>query len=164
MPGVAVMEFDKREKKLKFTSSLLIVAVSAAVGGGIFSAIIFKIQTPVSAQQDPFLSQRINRIEQQLSSIETRMIRLESASRISPAITPRGNETSDAETRLLRSQIELLQTRLAAIECGLLKLDERTLTPSAREARKKSAASFDDRASQRCRLTPNSPLQFLARP
>lgn len=158
------MEFGSQQRKLKFTSSLLIVVVSASIIGGIFSAITLKIETPVSAQQDPFLSQRINRMEQQLSSIETRMIRVESASRISPTITPQASETSGAEIRLLRSQIELLQTRLAAVECGLLKLDERTLSPAARDARKKSAVSFDDRASEHCRLTPNAPLQLLARP
>jgi len=157
------MGFNKREKDRIFASPLLVAAVIAAVVGVIFSAINFRIETPVSAQQDVFLSQRINRIEQQLSSIETRMIRLESASRISPAITPRGNETSDAETRLLRSQIELLQTRLAAIECGLLRLDERTLSPTVRETRKQSAFS-DDRASERCRLTPDAPLQLAVRP
>lgn len=89
------------------------------------------------------------------------MIRLESESRISPAITPRGNETSDAQISLLRSQLETLRIRLAVVECGLLKLDERTLSSGARQTRKKAAASD---ASERCRINANAPLQIFAQP
>jgi hypothetical protein len=67
---------------------------------------------------------------------------------------------SETEIRLLRAQIETLQLRVAEAECGLLRLDERTLSNPVRRALKKSGIGKNDI----CRQTPNTPLELSARP
>ena len=110
----------------------------------------------VLAQQDPFLNNRINQIERQFNSIETRISRLEQQSRF-PSVTPQTSLNRDAEFNQMRSQVESLQLRIDAFECGLVKLDERTLTTTARQARRKANPNETDR----CRLDSNVPLQFI---
>ncbi len=87
---------------------------------------------------------RINRVEQQ--------------SRF-PVTTPDLSVGRDTELRLLRSQVETLQSRIAETECGLAKIDERTLSNTARQQRKSGAEKNDI-----CRQTPNTPIQLTARP
>lgn len=115
--------------------------------------------TTVYAQQDPFLSQRLNRIEQRFSTIETKIIQLENQARF-PSASPDLTGIRDTELQLLRSQINTLQLRISEIECGVVRLDERTLSPAAKANRKASGISDSDL----CRQTPNVPLQLSARP
>lgn len=136
-----------------YVFALLIVAA------GISFVLNGKETTKVIAQQDPFLNQRINRIEQQFSSIETRISRIEQQSRFTD-ITPRTSLNRDTEINLMRSQIQALQLRIAEIECGLVKVDERTLSTAARQSRRKVALNEHDR----CRLNPNVPLELSSRP
>jgi chaperonin cofactor prefoldin len=110
----------------------------------------------VLAQQDPFLNNRINQIERQFNSIETRISRLEQQSRF-PGVAPQTSLNRDAEFNQMRSQVESLQFRIDALECGLVKLDERTLTTTAKQARRKANPNETDR----CRLDSNIPLQFI---
>ncbi len=110
----------------------------------------------VLAQQDPFLNNRINQIERQFNSIETRISRLEQQSRF-PSVAPQTSLNRDAEFNQMRSQVESLQLRIDAFECGLVKLDERTLTTTARQTRRKANLNETDR----CRLDFNVPLQFI---
>lgn len=117
------------------------------------------LMTTAYAQQDPFLSQRLNRIEQRFTSIESRLIQLEQQSRF-PAAASDLTGVRDTELRLLRSQFDTLQLRIAETECGLVRLDERTLAPAARTNRKNSGTGENDL----CRQTPNVPLQLSARP
>lgn len=153
------MKSNKREKLSRIILySFILTAILLIFYGGGFLGISEKIPTTVSAQQDPFLSQRLNQIEQKLNSLESRMYRLEQDSRF-PTVTPRTNENNDIEVRLLRSQVEILEQRLREIECGVIKLDERTLPPAARQAQKNSV----DR-SNLCRLKPNEPIQMIVRP
>lgn len=137
----------------------LYVFALLSVAAGIFFVLNEKGTTTVLAQQDPFLNQRINRIEQQFSSIETRINRIEQQSRF-PDITPRTTLNRDTEINLMRSQIEALQIRIAEIECGLVRLDERTLSTSARQIKRKAIPNETDR----CRLNSNVPLEIPARP
>jgi chaperonin cofactor prefoldin len=110
----------------------------------------------VLAQQDPFLNNRINQLERQFNSIETRISRLEQQSRF-PGVAPPKLLNYDAELNQMRSHVETLQLRIDALECGLVKLDERTLTTTAKQARRKSNSNETDR----CRLDSNVPLQFI---
>lgn len=145
----------KRRKILQ-----LLTYIFAVIGiGSVIYSLIFSagLTRNVSAQQDLFLSQRLTQIESRFNTIETRLNRLESDSRLR-AVTPRTTENNDSEIRLLRTQLETLQLRLATIECGLVKLDERTLTKAARQSRKGSASELD-----RCRLNPEAPLQIIGR-
>ena len=131
-----------------------------AVGYIGISAVSSKwLSTTAYAQQDPFLSQRLNRIEQRFTTIESRLIQLEQQSRYS-ATTSDSSSSRETEIRLLRSQIDTLQLRIAEAECGLIRLDERTLSNTARQGQRKSGTSKSDI----CRLTPNVPLQLSARP
>ena len=155
------MRIKNQETFLKFRFYLFVVSIiAAAIFSGIFLLFSNKI-TPIShAQQDPFLAQRLNQLEQRFTTIETRLNRLESESRI-PSIAPRTTENNDLELQLLRSQIESLQLQLTQVECALLKLDERTLPTAVRQARKKVDAG---RTIERCRQNPNELIQLPIQP
>lgn len=107
-------------------------------------------------QQDVIrLDNRITQLEQRLFSIETSLRTLEQQSRITSA-TARGIRPEDVA--LLRSEIQILQRRLADDECALAKLDERTLPPAVREARRKSGTANDP-----CRVNVDTPLRLPER-
>jgi hypothetical protein len=57
-------------------------------------------------------------------------------------------------------EIQTLQLRVNEIECGLVKLDERTTTSAVRETRRSDGA----RTADPCRLNPATPLRLLTRP
>ena len=107
-------------------------SVLAIAGGAILVYTGFAYMTgsnmqKVEAQSDIFLSRRIDQVEQRFYSLESRLNRIEMESRQPSigAVRPAGN---DVELQYLRTQIDSLRTRLGEAECGLLKLDERTLT------------------------------------
>jgi hypothetical protein len=109
-------------------------------------------------QQDVIrLETRINQLEQRLYSIETSIRTLEQQSRIAGA-TSRGGSVSPEELALLRSQVQALQLRLREDECGLAKLDERTLSSALRDARRKSGVASDP-----CRANVEAPLRLPER-
>jgi len=112
------------------------------------------------AQDNTMLERRINQLEQRFYTIETSITRLEQQASLSsrPSITQPA--ASDTEVTLLRSEVEALQRRLSETECGLAKLDERTLAPATRDARKRSGVSSTDP----CRLNPETPLRLSTRP
>jgi predicted RNase H-like nuclease (RuvC/YqgF family) len=104
------------------------------------------------------LDRRITSVEQRLYSIESSISRLQQSalserSRVSQPI-PR-----DQEIDLVRSDIQRLQLRLNEIECGLLKLDERTAV-SVRDNLKSPGPKTGDP----CRLNPATPLRLSTRP
>ena len=110
--------------------------------------------------QDTFnLERRISVIEQRLNSVELTINRLEQQTRVQSAAPQSSATLRDTQIELLRSEVELLQRRLAEDECGLVRIDERTLAPQAREARRKDAANRDDP----CRLNPDAPLRLSSR-
>ena len=104
-------------------------------------------------QQDVIrLETRLNQLEQRLYGIETSIRTLEQQSRLAGS---RGGGASAQDLALLQSQIQALQLRLAEDECGLARLDERTLSPAMRNARRQSAARPDP-----CRTNVESPLRL----
>ena len=125
-----------------------------------FYNVLSGVSTPVQAQQDPFLTQRLNQIEQRFNSFETRITRLEQELRYTGIMrgTPANNDNT--EIRLLNSQMEIMQRRIGEIECALLKLDERTLTDAARQGRRKTGGDL----SEACRRNSNVPLQLSVFP
>lgn len=111
-----------------------------------------------SAQDTVYLDRRISMLETRLSSIESGMRSLQQQAMISErstAIQP----TRDPEVTLLRSEVEILNSRLRELECALVRLDERTLSPAAREARRRTATQ----ASDPCRVNPDMPIQLSPR-
>ncbi|MDQ4120494.1 MAG: hypothetical protein M3209_03505 [Acidobacteriota bacterium] len=140
------------------------IIVSALLIGAIFffggKLLVSNDNLTTTAQaQDLLLERRVSQLEQRFISIDSRIRQIEQNSRLQ-SITPRTPIENNAEISLLRSQIELLQRRLAEVECGLAGVDERTLSASAREAQRKPGSSTTDP----CRLNSNAPVQLSARP
>ena len=126
---------------------------------GVLLCIAIGIMTTVSrgknssASQDPAsLDRRISLLEQRLYTIESNINRLQQyATTQRPPVT--APSTSDRDVIQLREEIQRLSLRLGEVECGVLKLDERTArTP-------KSSKSADP-----CRQNPDAPLRLPTRP
>ena len=117
------------------------------------------VSRPVEAQSDMYLSRRIDLIEQRFYSLESRLNRVEQ-----DAVTRRSSpgsqigDTRGQDISLLQNEISGLRLRLGEVECGLLKIDERTLTAARRMAGKTAGTS------DRCRQDWGSPVQLSARP
>jgi hypothetical protein len=134
---------------------LLVVAVVAL---GAKSAARAGEPSPVAAAQDVIgLERRLSMLEQRFSTVELSINRLEQQSRLAGINPGPGANRNDAELLVLRSEVEALRRRLAEDECGLIRVDERTLTQAAREARRKSGA--DDP----CRLDADAALRLSSR-
>jgi len=101
------------------------------------------------------LESRINQLEQRLYTIETNVRTLEQQSRAG-MVTSRSVAPEDLAA--LRAELETLELRLADDECGIAKLDERTLTPAARTARARSGARTEP-----CRLNSDTPVRLPER-
>jgi hypothetical protein len=98
------------------------------------------------------LEARINQLEQRLYTIETSVRSVEQRSQVASG---RGTVSAD-DLNLLRSEIQALQVRLAEDECGLAKLDERTLSPAMREARRKAGGG----GNEACRRGSDTPVRL----
>jgi hypothetical protein len=109
------------------------------------------------AQDVSSLDRRISSLEQRLYSIETSINRLQQSA-MSERTQAVRSSARDPELSLLRGEIQTLQLRVNEIECGLIKLDERTTASDVRQARR-SAAATDP-----CRLNPATPLRLSTRP
>ena len=111
-------------------------------------------RTAPAPEQDVIrLESRLNQLEQRLYSIETNLRTLEQQSRIAGA-TQRG--VSPDDVALLRAQLQTLQLRLTDDECGLAKLDERTLSAAMREQRRDAGIGNGDP----CRQNAQTPLRL----
>jgi len=110
------------------------------------------------AQDVRSLDRRISLIELRLNSIESSVSRLQQSALSQRAPVSQPN-VRDQEINPIREDIHSLQLRLGEIECGLLKLDERT-TISVTDNRKSAAAKIADP----CRLNPFTPLRLSTRP
>ena len=107
------------------------------------------------AQDAVYLDRRISTVEMRLSTIESSLRSIEQQAMSSQRMT-QGPPNRDPETSLLRSEVEMLKIRLRELECGLVHLDERTLSATAREARKRTIGQSTDP----CRLSPEAPVQL----
>jgi hypothetical protein len=108
-----------------------------------------------SPSQDTIrIQNRLTQLEQRIYSIETSLRGLEQQSRL--AGVNAGRTTRDPEVNLLRTELDTLRRRLAEVECGLARVDERTLTAAARAARRKAQSDAGDP----CRLNPDAPLRL----
>jgi hypothetical protein len=137
---------------------LTLLAAAAASNAGWPGSPPGEAATP--APQDVIrLESRLGRVEQRLYTIESSIRGLEQQSRVSAA-APGAPVARATEVGLLRSEVDALRGRLAEVECGLARVDERTLTPAAREERRKSPAG----AADPCRLDAEAPVRLTARP
>lgn len=136
----------------------LVLILFAAVG---VAASVYRGKTPSIAdpQEVTILERRISQLEQRFYTVEAMVNRLDQQTRLTPS-TPPATSGRDLELNLLSNQVELLQRRLAEIECGLARLDERTISPAARDARKRAGVVSTDP----CRLNPETPLRLSTHP
>jgi len=104
-------------------------------------------------QDTVYLDRRISMLETRLSSIESSLRMVQQQASAPSYQTP---STRDPETQLLQSEVAVLSGRVRELECGLVHLDERTLTPAARQARKQASAQSTDP----CRLNAEAPVQL----
>lgn len=159
-----VNALTKRKGRVLKLSAFAVFFTLVALGGWRWSK--SDLITPVSAQTDVMLERRLGQVEQRFYYIESRLNQLESQSRYS-GVLPGSTSTNPVllsqlrnELDTLRTQIDSLRSRVGEVECGLLKLDERTLTQAAREARRRS----DPTPNDPCRTDVNSPLRLSVRP
>jgi hypothetical protein len=104
-------------------------------------------------QQDVIrLESRINQLEQRFYSIESSIRTLEQQSRLAGA---NQRDLSQEDVARLRAEIQTLKLRLADDECALARLDERTLSPTMRASRQRSAGRTDP-----CRANADAPLRL----
>ncbi|MFN2500645.1 MAG: hypothetical protein ABR530_01390 [Pyrinomonadaceae bacterium] len=143
----------------KFKTTLVAGGAAILVYTAMSAAFSDPAMPTVSAQTDQFLARRIDQIEQRFYSIESRINRMESQTR-SSVIAPRITDNNDTEIQFLRSQIDGLRLRLGEVECGLLRVDERTLPGAGRQARNRAGAA----STEPCRREPGSAVQLSARP
>jgi predicted nucleic acid-binding Zn-ribbon protein len=94
---------------------------------------------PTSQQDVIRLDARISQLEQRFYTIENSLRTLEQQSRMTGM--NRGGSVTPDDVAQLRSEIQTLQVRVMEDECALAKLDERTLTPTAREARRRAVGN-----------------------
>ena len=112
------------------------------------------------AQDVTSLDRRISLLEQRFYAVESSINRLEQQAALSGRAATPSTSARDPEVSLLRGEIELLQRRLIEVECGLVRLDERTLAPAIRQARDRADAANADP----CRLKADAPLRLSTRP
>lgn len=145
----------------KINTGLLIAAVGAFIFWGLAAMVGDRLFPVVSAQQtDPFVSRRVDQLEQRFYQLESKIDRVEQEARRPAVSTPSITGGNDAEMRLLRSELDSMRLRLGEAECGLLHVDERTLTLAARAARKKALAG----GTENCRSNSSSAIELSARP
>ena len=113
--------------------------------------------TTVHAQTDAFLSRRVDMLEQRLYSLESRITSM--PTHVQPPLISSIPSTTQNDVNFLRTQMDGMRIRLGEVECGLLKLDERTLTAAQRRTTRTGPSSSD-----RCRENFGTPIMLSSRP
>ena len=132
-------------------SNLVLVLVLCVVVGTV--ANVSRGKSSAETQDVGSLDRRISLLEQRFYQVESSINRLQTyvASQRPPASQP---STSDRDVILIRDEVQRLTLRLTEVECGLLKLDERTAT------RRNNTQKSNDQ----CRMNVDTPLRLSARP
>lgn len=138
------MNLSKQSNLVLFVVLCAVIGVMASISRGNNS-----IQDPGS------LDRRLSLLEQRFYSVESSVSRLQQYVATQRPSLPQPS-TSDRDLILMREEVQRLELRMAEIECGLIKLDERT-TPVAR--RNPTAKSNDP-----CRLNPDQSLRLSTHP
>ena len=137
-------------------SNLVLVIVLCAVIGVMASISRGTTATAATETQDvSSLDRRISLLEQRFYTVESNISRLQT---YIAAQRPQVSQptTSDRDVLLMREEIQRLTLRVTELECGLSKLDERTIPASRRNTA--------DKPSDPCRLNLDTPVRLSARP
>lgn len=135
----------------KLANVVLVVVLCAVVGVLVRGS----AGAEANAVQDPSsLDRRLSLVEQRMYSLESSINRLQtyvsSMSQRPPVSQP--GSTNDRELSLVSEEVQRLGVRLNDVECGLMKLDERT------------AARKTSKSSDPCRANADAPLRLPTRP
>lgn len=138
--------------------ALGIVLCAIVIRANVYPGNVSSASEDITKPQDVrSLDRRINSLEQRLYSIESSISRLQQSA-VQGSPVPQSS-VREQDIHLFRGDMQAVQLRLSEIECGLLKLDERT-TASLRDNRK----STGGRPADPCRLNPAMPLRLSTRP
>ena len=103
--------------------------------------------------QDPSsLDRRISLLEQRFYTLESSMSRLQQMMATQRSL-PSPSDTNDRQLNQMAQEIQRLQLQLVEVQCGMLRLDERTTTRRTGEPK----------PADPCRANPNVPLRFSPR-
>ena len=132
-------------------SNLVLVLVLCVVVGTMANVSWGK--SSAETQDVGSLDRRISLLEQRFYQVESSINRLQTyvASQRPQVSQP---TTSDRDVILIRDEIQRLSLRLSEVECGLLKLDERTAT----------RRNDTQKSNDPCRVNVDTPLRLSARP
>lgn len=100
---------------------------------------------------------RISMLEQRFYTLETSMNRIQQTVTSQRSTGSSSSDLRDREMDQLRQELQRLQLRLNEVECGLVKLDERTAAAGNRR-------SGEARPGDPCRQNPGTPLRLPTRP
>jgi hypothetical protein len=132
-------------------SNLVLVLVLCVVVGTV--ANVSRGKSSTETQDVSSLDRRISLLEQRFYQVESSINRLQqylAAQR--PQVTQ--PSTSERDVIMIRDEVQRLGFRLGEVECGLLKLDERTAS------RRNNTRKSDDP----CRQNVDTPVRLSARP
>lgn len=138
----------------------VILATAIGMASGVVLSRSPSASSGQGTQDNVFLNQRLRILEQRLYAIESSINQLQQQAVSSQRASTRPSGGRDPEIIGLRSEVDTFNRRLIEIECGLMKLDERTSTPATREALKRLGDSGQDP----CRLNAAAPLRLSSRP
>ena len=137
------------QKKFQLVAIAIFAAVVViTVGRGVSGA---------ETQDLNSLDRRISMLEQRFYTLETSMNRLQQVLSSQRSTSP-SSSVSDRDVDQLQTEVQRLQLRLNEVECGLMKLDERTATASG------NRRGGEARPADPCRQNPNTPLRLPTRP
>ena len=138
------MNFSKQSNLVLVLVLCLVVGTVANVSWG---------RSTAEPQDPSSLDRRISMLEQRFYQVESSINRLQTYVASQRPSVPQPT-TSDRDVLIIRDEVQRLSLRLGEVECGLLKLDERTAT------RRSSTQKSDDP----CRMNVDTPLRLSARP
>lgn len=104
------------------------------------------------------LDRRISMLEQRFYQLESSMNRLQQTVASQRSTGSSSSDVRNREVDQLGQEFHRLQLRLTEVECGLLRLDERTTTAGG------NRRSGEARPADPCRQNPGLPLRLPARP
>jgi hypothetical protein len=139
------MDFVKRFnfKSLMVLGTVIVILISANA----------RVRSADVVQDVSSLDRRISMLEQRFFSLDSSMNRLQQLVASQRSTAP-VSDSRDREINQIADEIQRVQLRLVEIQCGLLKLDERTAT----------RRSGEPRSTDPCRANPDTPLRFSSRP
>jgi predicted RNase H-like nuclease (RuvC/YqgF family) len=132
------------------------IAVAILLGVGVVG--LNRGSAGAETQDVSGLDRRISMLEQRFYSMETSMNRLQQVVASQRSTGSSSSDLRDREVDQLRQEMQRLQLRLTEVECGLLRLDERTTTASG------NRRSGEARPADPCRQNPGLPLRLPSRP